>query len=330
MEASAPSGCHKNIMDLDGHEFAAVKAAPILLMGGMTAEDSFRLTLLECQAQVAGNVAAMARARDPKGLHQMRVGFRRMDAAFSAFGDPFRTPTLSELKDRAKAITRAIGPARDMDVFTDELLDPAAKAHGEARAFAGLKRRTAKMREDAWDAAIAAVEHPRFQVFLADLSHAIEVCVWRRESESAQAFIAPVESVAAHTLDKRMKKARTRAQHLKTLKPQECHALRIALKKTRYAAEFFRPLHDEKAARKFLEHLSKMQDILGALNDVAAARLTLAQLIESDARAGDDISRDLHFAAGIVYGWHLDRATVGAKKSFKRWNKIDDTRPYWR
>jgi triphosphatase len=317
-------------MDLDGQEFSAVKAAPILLMDGMTAEDSFRLTLLECQAQVAGNIAAMSRARDPRGLHQMRVGFRRMDAAFSAFGDPFKTPTLVDLKERAKAITKAIGPARDMDVFTDELLDPAAEAHGEARAFAGLKRRTARMREEAWDKAVAAVEHPRFQKLLNELSHAIEMSIWRREHEPIHDFVERIETVAARTLDKRMKKARERAKDLKTLDHEHCHKLRIALKKTRYAAEFFRPLHDPKAAKKFLEQLAKMQDILGALNDVAAARLTLAQLIEVDARAGDDISRDLHFAAGIVYGWHLDRATDRARKSVKRWKKIDDTKPYWR
>ena len=91
-----------------------------------------------------------------------------------------------------------------------------------------------------------------------------------------------------------------------------------------------RPLHDEKEAKYFLKQLSKMQDILGALNDVVAAHATLAKLIENDARAGDDISRDLHFAAGIVYAWHLDRATERAKKSVKRWHKIDETKPYWR
>jgi CHAD domain-containing protein len=318
------------VMDLEGREFSAVKAAPILLMGGMTAEDSFRLTLLECQAQVAGNVAAMMRARDPRGLHQMRVGFRRMDAAFSAFGEAFKTPTMRGLKDRAKTITKEIGPARDMDVFTQELLEPAAEAHGEARAFAALKRRTAKLREDAWDAAIAAIEHPKFQKLLDDLSHAIEISAWRRESDTTEGFVERIEKVAAKTLDKRMKKARERAKHLKSLGHAECHKLRIALKKMRYAAEFFRPLHDEKQARKFLEQLSRMQDILGALNDVAAARLTLARMIETDPRAGDDISRDLHFAAGIVYGWHLDRATERARKSVKRWKKIDDIEPYWR
>jgi len=311
-------------------EFSAVHATPILLMGGMTAEDAFRLTLLECMAQVAGNVNAILRARDPRGIHQMRVGFRRMDAAFVSFGDAFKTKTLTDLKDRAKAITKAIGPARDMDVFTAELLDPAAKAHGEARAFAGLKRRAAKMRETAWDEAVAHIDSDAFQQFLDDLSYAIEGCVWRREQESATGFVTRVEKVAADTLDKRMKKVRKRAHHLKSLNRDECHKLRIALKKTRYSAEFFRPLHDEKDAKRFLKQLSKMQDILGALNDVEAARLTLAHLIETDARAGDDIGRDLHFAAGIVYGWHLDRATSRARKSVERWEKIDETRPYWR
>jgi len=317
-------------MNLEGQEFASVKAAPILLIGGMTAEDSFRLTLLECQAQVAGNVMAMLRARDPKGLHQMRVGFRRMDAAFVAFGPAFKTPVLQDIKKRAKAITKAIGPARDMDVFLQELLEPAEKAHGEAQAFAGLKRRTQKMREAAWDRAVDVVDDKKFQKLLDDLSHAIESCIWRRERDSTDGFVDRVETVAAKTLDKRMKKARERAHHLKSLNRKECHHLRIALKKTRYAAEFFQPLHDTKESARFLKQLSKMQDILGALNDVEAARLTLAKLIETDAKAGHDIARDLHFAAGIVYGWHLDRATERARKSVKRWKKIDDTRPYWR
>jgi CHAD domain-containing protein len=295
----------------------------------MTAEDSFRLTLLECQAQVAGNVMPVLRGRDPKGLHQMRVGFRRMDAAFSAFGSAFKTKTLVALKERAKTITKAIGPARDMDVFTEELLEPAAKAHGEARAFAGLKRRTDKMREAAWDEAVSSVDSEGFQKLLDDLSHAIEACIWRREHEGTSGFLDRIEAVAAKTLDKRMKKARERAGHLKSLNRRECHKLRIALKKTRYAAEFFRPLHDGKESSRFIKGLSKMQDILGALNDVEAARLTLAKLIGHDPAVGHDISRDLHFAAGIVYGWHLDRATEGARKSIKRWKKIDGTKPYW-
>jgi CHAD domain-containing protein len=296
----------------------------------MTAEDAFRLTVLECMAQVAGNVNAILLSRDPKGIHQMRVGFRRMDAAFSAFGDAFKTRTLTELKARAKAITRKIGPARDLDVFSEELLEPAARAHGEAKAFAGLKRRTVTLRDAAWDEAVATVDGRGFQKFLDDLSHALEACIWRHESAAIDAFTTKIATVAAATLDKRMKKARKKAKHLEKLSRSECHQLRIALKKTRYAADFFRPLHDGKDAAHFLGHLSKMQDILGALNDVEAARLTLAKLIEAEPEAGDDIARDIHFAAGIVYGWHLDRATADAKKAAKHWKKIDGTDPYWR
>jgi CHAD domain-containing protein len=186
------------------------------------------------------------------------------------------------------------------------------------------------MREAAWDGAIASVENERFQKLLDDLAHAIEGCIWRREHDGAADFVDRIETVASKTLDKRMKKAREQARHLKSLDRTECHKLRIALKKTRYAAEFFRPLHDEKESGRFIKRLSRMQDTLGALNDVEAARLTLAKLIGHDAPAGHDISRDLHFAAGIVYGWHLDRATDGARKSIKRWKKIEGTKPYWR
>src|ERR1700744_1005122 len=106
---------------------AAVKARAAILPRDIPAEDAFRLTLLQCQWHIAANISAVVEARETEGLHQMRVGFRRLRVAFTSFGHHFRNAELDTLKDRARRQAENLGPARGLDVFMDELLEPAAQ-----------------------------------------------------------------------------------------------------------------------------------------------------------------------------------------------------------
>src|SRR5215472_5479690 len=118
-----------------------VRARPVRLTRKMTVEEAFRVTVLECLAQVAANTPAIVQARDVEGLHQMRVGLRRLHVALYAFGDEFRTPALKELRKRSKAFTDAIAPARDLDVFLEELLPEPETAGNGSEAFKLLRER---------------------------------------------------------------------------------------------------------------------------------------------------------------------------------------------
>jgi CHAD domain-containing protein len=51
----------------------------------------------------------------------------------------------------------------------------------------------------------------------------------------------------------------------------DLHKLRIRIKKLRYSSELLSSLFKSKDARKFLSKLTKMQDMLGTLNDAATA-----------------------------------------------------------
>ena len=57
---------------------------------------------------------------------------------------------------------------------------------------------------------------------------------------------------------------------------QRRHRLRIAIKKLRYALEFFAPLLPGKRVRASLACLALIQDMLGGLNDHASALRLLA------------------------------------------------------
>lgn len=312
-----------------------VKARPAILAHDIAAEDAFRLTLLQCKWHIASNIAAIVEAREVEGVHQMRVGFRRLRVALTAFGGDFRTPALEALGARAKRLADKLAPARDLDVFIDELLEPAADANGSADAFALLRGRAADARRVAWDYAVAHVQGPAFGAFMHDLGDALDRRIWFEAAGRAHAtrghmaFEMPALDIANRMLGHRMKVARKRAKHLKDLSDEQRHAFRLSLKKLRYTAEFFAPLYGEGASANFQRKLSRMQDILGALNDVAVARSTLNKLVAAREGVPASDRADLSFAAGIVYGWHLDRAGHTWKKANKRWKSFEKTKPFW-
>jgi triphosphatase len=152
----------------------AVKARGAILPREIAAEDAFRLTLLQCKWHIASNIDAIVTSREVEGVHQMRVGLRRLRVALTSFGGDFRNPVLEALGTRAKKLAAKLAPARDLDVFVDELLEPAAQANGAVDAFDQLRARAGEARRVAWDYAVAHVQSPAFESFLHDLGDALD------------------------------------------------------------------------------------------------------------------------------------------------------------
>jgi len=100
------------------------------------------------------------------------------------------------------------------------------------------------------------------------------------------------------------------------------HAMRIAAKKLRYSAEFFAVWHP-KAARRFIRHLSDLQDVLGALNDAAVT----ARLLSSLVPAGDAASSE---AVGLVTGFLACEQAYRLAKLEQLWHEFQDLPPYWK
>lgn len=310
----------------------AVSARPLRIGRGMSVEDAFRVTLLECLAHVAANVSAVTRSREVEGLHQLRVGLRRLAVAFSAFGEEFRTQAQRELQARTKAFAEAIAPARDLDVFAEEMFAPPAEAAGDDEAFSLLRRRLERARADAWDQAVERVSSVEFAILLDDVAVAAQSRAWLSadgiDLKDRLAVRAPVKSVAARLLDEYLMRARKRGRHLKTLTQRDCHRLRISLKKLRYAAEFYGPLYEKKKVKRYMAGLKELQDLLGALNDAGQVRATLSRLSGED-NVAPRVQADLFFAAGLVNGWHCARAMRLGKSALKRWDRFKRKEPFW-
>lgn len=313
----------------------AQKAPGSLLPAGINVSDAFRLTLVQCRWHVAANAAVFVDSREPEAIHQLRVGLRRLRVALTSFGGEFRTPQFEAVRLRAKDLAQQLAPARDLDVFVSELLEPVANANGSQEAFAVLRRRAEEARKRAFGDAITVISGPRLRMFMRDVGDVTDGRGWPfppyhgSALAGVHAYNVPARTVAERILSHRYKQACKRARHLDKLSADERHSLRIELKKLRYAAEFFVPFFDADQARKFLSRLARMQDVLGAVNDVAVAKHILDKFVATAEAESGVSANEVSFVAGLIYGWHLERAAYTWREAVERWKKFARTRTFW-
>ncbi|HEY0106928.1 MAG TPA: CHAD domain-containing protein [Rhizomicrobium sp.] len=292
-----------------GHAPArAVSARPVHLSRRMRVDEAFRATVLECLAQIGGNAPAI-RARDPRGVHQVRVGLRRLQMALKSFGA--ETDELKALGKRGRAVAGAFGPARELDVFAAELLAPAAKKYPNNESFAAFALALRHARGEAWDDALAEILNPDFGAFLNDVAAAAE----QAPPGSGRIGKAGRRALAAH-----WKKAKKRGKQVRKVYDNRTHRLRIALKKLRYAAEFFAPLYPKRKFAPYIKALKSLLDDMGEANDAHGIDATLAHV---------GIGPELRFAAGAISGWHASREKALVAKAMKGWREFEKRKPFW-
>src|SRR4029079_16638481 len=92
-----------------------------------------------------------------------------------------------------------------------------------------------------------------------------------QRAQSIAVRYRPIDDFAEEELTRRRKKVKKKGDGIAALTPDERHALRIHVKKLRYAAEFFLSLFPgkKKSKRAFLTSLKNLQTALGDVNDIA-------------------------------------------------------------
>ncbi len=303
------------------HPAQPVKARLARIHKKMSPDDAFRATLSDCLAQMTANAGVLRNGRSVEGLHQLRVSLRRLEVSLKSFGDAFEQPWLEELRGRAKVLSSRLGPARDLDVFLEELLAAPAKmfsGEDEIEMFAALRAEAEKARDTAWNQASACVTGGDFAVFLDDVAGLAQ-------SRLPLARDNRLPVMAEKILVRQAARAKKRGRAARSHEEGDLHRLRISLKKLRYSAEFFAPLYKKKKVKRYLGQLRRLQDVLGRLNDIAHARTVIAQLAPS----GQKNSGELRFAAGTVQGWYRARQPRLVKKAMKRWDRLRKTEPFW-
>ena len=137
----------------------AVGAEKIRLQRGMNTADAFRIIGRSILRHIAGNETAVRRS-DSEGVHQMRVGLRRLRAAISLFAKLLGDQETERVKSELKWLTGELAPARDLDVYVRNEIEPLRRRRADEAWNEGISRRATLRRAAAFGKASAAVELP--------------------------------------------------------------------------------------------------------------------------------------------------------------------------
>lgn len=271
----------------------AVKAQPVDLDKHATLEDSFQLIGLNCLQQMEANVPGVLQ-QSVESLHQMRVGLRRLRALLDMFGKLIVPPP--EIAQGLDWLAGAMGATRDWDVLADATLERVQGLDPDALRQAA-RARADKLHKEL----LATLQSSRFTQVLLSTNGWLHARQWRMDGQLSRTSPLAMRATKAcqPLLRKAEKRLSRRIASFDGKDPRQRHRIRIriAAKKARYGAEFFRDLLPAKEVKRFVNQLSTLQDCLGTLNDLAVAERLLPEL----QKGNGEIARQAGFARGYLF-----------------------------
>jgi CHAD domain-containing protein len=307
---------------------SAVTSRRIVLAPDANAEAALEAVLGQCLGHFTANAACACEGSDPEGVHQMRIGARRARAALAVFQPLLPDRSARVLRSELRWLGRELGPARDLDVFTREVLPPIERSAGDDPAFKRLVEEAGSLRADCYAVVREVLSSPRYARLVLELGAWLHGRGWRNQpvSEASARLFAPARGFASELLTRRERRVR-RFEKRVGESDEARHALRLELKKLRYAAEFFRDLFPERRPKRSLRRIARVQSALGRMNDVVTAHGILETLL---ARLGEERAPAHDRAAGFIEGW-TTRLAAGDREDFEDASKrLRRTTPYWR
>lgn len=285
-----------------------------------SAAEAFETMARSALAQMRANEPAMRLDRDPEGLHQFRVGLRRLRALVSLYKAHLEPGTAAFLRDELRWLQQETGPARDWDVFLLDTLGPMRRRLPDEAALGPLAESSAAARDAAAAQAVALLDDPRYTRLLLRLQLLLADGGWRLPPAAGRPdpLQGPARALAGRLLSRGAAKLDKLGRGRRAKSEAELHQIRIAAKKLRYAADFFRNLYPKKAVKAYARPLKELQDRLGSLNDAAVGH----RLVDGLALNG--------MAAGMVIGWQAARIEADLPRFAETWKSYKAARAFWK
>jgi inorganic triphosphatase YgiF len=274
-----PSARSKAERGLDlflGRRPGPLKAPPIPLTPDLQPVQAFQTAALACLTHWQANIAPWLeddglQPIDPEFVHQARVALRRLRTGLRLFAPALPARFAAHWQARWKAAAHALGEARNWDVLASEgwtvWLGPLAE-DPELQALFG------------WVQAQRQQANRRARDTLHQPTHALDLLAFSRAVlalpvSSRQRRSPPLATWALRRLRRQHGKLLAQTRLALREGPEGRHALRIELKKMRYAQEFLAPLLPARR-RQDTARLVRAQTLLGEINDLSTAQTLLA------------------------------------------------------
>ncbi len=234
----------------------------------MPTSSSVDHVLMAMKAQVYAIHAHAAGARngqDPEDVHQMRVAIRRLRAILRAGCALFSPKWVEGLRGELEWLATPLGRVRDLDVL-HAYLRAWLKARPAAERTAGqrLLRHLDVDRARANARLRSALAGPRYARILARLKAALIHPAIR----NADVSLPGIAAVEFEKLRKSVKKLPKRPS------ADDLHAVRIKVKRARYATELAQPMV-ARPGERFIKTAKTLQDILGEHQDAVVVEAYL-------------------------------------------------------
>lgn len=304
-----------------------VKAAALDLHGAASVEQAFQTIAWSCIGHLQCNHNGLLVGEDVEYVHQMRVAMRRLRSALGLFAKVAPAIRDDALIGEIRWLAGELGAARDWDVFVSETLPPILAAAADDQALRQLSERALAFDAACREQARQAANSLRYQKLLLNLGAWLNRAAWRQGSAKRQLKMLDqaILGMSAKLLGKRHKQLLRRGDDLAGLSAPERHALRIAAKKLRYAAEFLAHLYPGMETSAHLKALARLQDILGVLNDHVITRRLLGEL-ETQGKPDALQAR----AIGEIMGWNACQASMHLAELDQVWNAFKGQRRFWK
>lgn len=305
-----------------------LKAATTPLSAEMSLSEAFRRIARSCLTQVLAASEDLQYAPTAHGVHQTRVGLRRLRTALEIFGPAVSDGRIDWIVAEARWAAGELGDARALDVFYEDAFQPKAAAVGDARVTARYAAQLEAARKSAYERALAAVASERFARLMLEVALWVENGDWRGAEEPGRAALlaSPIGAFAAHALDTLRDRVRKRGSALASGDADGRHKLRLRAKRLRYATQFFEQAFGEDGAkrrRRFAGALKALQDSLGRLNDIASAESLAVKALDG-AKAPS-----LVFAAGQIVGGIKVEEPVEIEKAIEAYDGFREAKRFW-
>jgi CHAD domain-containing protein len=206
-------------------------------------------------------------------VHQARVALRRLRTGLRVFA-PFLPPRfVTHWGARWKATAVPLGALRNWDVLATETLPQLLGDEAQQPVWQAAQ---------SWVQAQRHASHRDAQVALHQPGHALDMLAF---THAVLALPSAPSAGQGARLDRWARKS-LRQQHATLMRrtraaldegPEGRHALRLRVKRLRYALDFLAGLLPEAALSSSRASLARAQNTLGRLNDLSTARTLLAQ-----------------------------------------------------
>jgi CHAD domain-containing protein len=282
----------------------------------MRSDEAMKRILLEQFLAMTRNERGILDRSNEEFLHDYRIAIRRSRTALAQIKNVFPEATARKYRNRLALLGKVTTPARDFDVHLVQFEGLRSLLPTPYRADIEPLRDLLRQQADwAYGAIVRELTSTQHQRFLSTWLQFLQTPPARHPRAVHAA--SPIGELARGRIWKLYRRALKQGNAIKSESPSEqVHELRKTCKKLRYLLEFFRPLFPANSLSRAIKLLKKLQDYLGAFQDVHVQIQTLRQVFPI-MRKQSAIPPESLIAVGVLLG-RLEMRQAELRQEFSK------------